>query len=205
VADILRAQNEFESVQFIDDDPALQGKVVNATTVLGNVESVLRRAPSAIGVVVAIGNPQTRLSLACHLLDNRITFINAVHPQAIVVESARLGVGVMIHPGAVVNTLSRLGNHVLVNTGAIVEHEVVIEDGASVHAGARVGGRATLERACFVSMGAVVLQRCRIGAGSVVAAGSVVTRDVPPGVLVMGSPARVKEEVGPDFRWSRLL
>ncbi|WP_284329046.1 hypothetical protein [Demequina litorisediminis] len=30
-----------------------------------------------------------------------------------------------------------------------------------------------------------------IGRGSVVAAGSVVTKDVPPGVVVAGNPARV--------------
>ncbi|MPN39812.1 2,3,4,5-tetrahydropyridine-2,6-dicarboxylate N-acetyltransferase [bioreactor metagenome] len=30
-----------------------------------------------------------------------------------------------------------------------------------------------------------------VGKGSVVAAGSVVTKDVPPGVVVAGSPARI--------------
>ena len=39
--------------------------------------------------------------------------------------------------------------------------------------------------------GAIILPGVSIGAGSVVAAGSVVTRDVPPGVLVAGNPARV--------------
>jgi serine acetyltransferase len=31
-----------------------------------------------------------------------------------------------------------------------------------------------------------------------VAAGSVVTRDVPPGALVMGAPAQVKRELGAE-------
>ena len=39
--------------------------------------------------------------------------------------------------------------------------------------------------------GAVVLPGVTIGADAVVGAGSVVTRDVPPGVLVVGNPARV--------------
>jgi maltose O-acetyltransferase len=39
--------------------------------------------------------------------------------------------------------------------------------------------------------GAIILPGVTIGAGSVVAAGAVVTRDVPPGVLVAGNPARV--------------
>jgi acetyltransferase-like isoleucine patch superfamily enzyme len=51
--------------------------------------------------------------------------------------------------------------------------DVVIEDGAWIGAGA------------FINAGV------RIGRGTVVAARSVVTRDLPPGVLAAGAPARV--------------
>ncbi len=43
----------------------------------------------------------------------------------------------------------------------------------------------------------IILAGVTIGEGSVVAAGSVVTRDVPPGTLVAGNPARVIRETGP--------
>ena len=45
--------------------------------------------------------------------------------------------------------------------------------------------------------GVVVLPGVTIGADAVVGAGSVVTRDVPPGVLALGSPARVVRELEP--------
>jgi UDP-2-acetamido-3-amino-2,3-dideoxy-glucuronate N-acetyltransferase len=48
-----------------------------------------------------------------------------------------------------------------------------------VEAGAAIGANATI--VCGV----------RIGAGAMVGAGSVVTKDVPPGMLVVGNPARV--------------
>ena len=48
-----------------------------------------------------------------------------------------------------------------------------------VEAGAAIGANATI--ICGV----------RIGAGALVGAGSVVTKDVPPGTLVVGNPARV--------------
>jgi len=44
---------------------------------------------------------------------------------------------------------------------------------------------------------AIILSGVTIGDGSIVAAGSVVTRDVPPGTLVAGNPARVVRETGP--------
>jgi acetyltransferase-like isoleucine patch superfamily enzyme len=43
-----------------------------------------------------------------------------------------------------------------------------------------------------VGMNSSLLPSVRIGKDSIVAAGSVVTRDIPPGVLVMGAPAKVK-------------
>lgn len=48
-----------------------------------------------------------------------------------------------------------------------------------------------VEDDCFVGYGSIVLMGVRIGKGSIVGAGAVVTRDVPPGSVVVGNPARV--------------
>lgn len=55
----------------------------------------------------------------------------------------------------------------------------------------RVGAGAT------IGANATVICGVTIGAGALVAAGAVVTRDVPPGTLAMGCPARI---VGPRPR-----
>ena len=53
----------------------------------------------------------------------------------------------------------------------------------------------TLERACWIGAGAVIMPGVTVGEMSVVAAGSVVTKDVPPIVVVAGTPARVIKKI----------
>jgi acetyltransferase-like isoleucine patch superfamily enzyme len=57
--------------------------------------------------------------------------------------------------------------------------------GPTVRRGARIGG------------GAILCPGIEVGAEAFVGAGAVVTKDVPPGVVVVGSPARVLRDVDP--------
>jgi acetyltransferase-like isoleucine patch superfamily enzyme len=50
--------------------------------------------------------------------------------------------------------------------------------------------RTVVERRASLGSGAIVLGGVRVGAGALVGAGAVVTRDVPPGEVVVGNPAR---------------
>jgi len=58
----------------------------------------------------------------------------------------------------------------------------------------------TLEDGVWLGGGVIVLPGVTIGAGTVVGAGAVVTRDLPPGVVAAGNPARVLRAVGPQDR-----
>ena len=50
-------------------------------------------------------------------------------------------------------------------------------------------------KGCYIGAGSMVLPGVTVGEGSVVGAGSVVTRDVAPGTVVVGVPARVMNDV----------
>ena len=47
-----------------------------------------------------------------------------------------------------------------------------------------------IEDDVWIGIGAIVLQGVRIGRGSIIAAGALVNRDLPPGSIAMGVPAR---------------
>lgn len=54
-----------------------------------------------------------------------------------------------------------------------------------------------IEDRVWIGCCSIILAGVTIGRGSIVGAGSVVTRDVPPGMLVAGNPARVIRETAP--------
>lgn len=56
-------------------------------------------------------------------------------------------------------------------------------------------GKIEIRNNCFIGDSAIVLPGVTIGPGSIVGAGAVVTRDIPPGMVAAGNPARVIETV----------
>ena len=130
-----------------------------------------------------------------------------VGDQAYVRERAVIGVGTVVGRGTcvdndvVVGARVRLQSHVYLTAYSVVEDDVFVgpcamttNDQTMARPGDDLRG-ATLRRGCRVGGGAVLLPGVEIGAEGFVAAGSVVTRDVPPGKLVMGNPARIVREV----------
>ncbi|MER2041340.1 acyltransferase [Desemzia incerta] len=51
-------------------------------------------------------------------------------------------------------------------------------------------GRIIIKDNCFVGLGSVIMPGVTIGPNSVVAAGSIVTKDIPPGTVYGGNPAK---------------
>ncbi|MGH9359737.1 MAG: DapH/DapD/GlmU-related protein, partial [Terriglobia bacterium] len=55
-------------------------------------------------------------------------------------------------------------------------------------------------RHASIGSGAVILCGVTIGEGAIVGAGSVVTKDVPPGTVVAGNPARVIRHIDRNLK-----
>jgi acetyltransferase-like isoleucine patch superfamily enzyme len=55
-----------------------------------------------------------------------------------------------------------------------------------------------VRKGASIGSGSTILCNVTIGERALVGAGSVVTRDVPPGAVVAGNPARVLQEAKPE-------
>lgn len=98
-----------------------------------------------------------------------------------------------------------LGDHV-----AVAPHSTIIDtihnykstpEGVSWQAPLTVGEPLVIEDGVFVGTSCVITGGVTIGAHSIIAPNSVVTRDVPPGSLVVGNPARITRQRRSDGSW----
>ena len=126
-----------------------------------------------------------------------------IGPGAIIRDKVIIGKNAVIMMGAVINIGAEIGEGSMVDMNAVIGARGKIGKRVHLGAGAVVAGvleppsKSPCEIGDDVMIGAnsVILEGVKIGNGSVVAAGSVVVDDVPAGVVVAGSPAKIVKSV----------
>ena len=121
-------------------------------------------------------------------------------------DETRIGTFVEIQAGATIGARCKISSHSFICEGVTIEDEVFVGHGVmftndkhprATTADGRPQGasdwtlqRTRVCRGASIGSNATVLCGVTIGAGASVGAGAVVTRDVPPGAIVAGVPAR---------------
>jgi acetyltransferase-like isoleucine patch superfamily enzyme len=120
-------------------------------------------------------------------------------------DESRVGAFVEIQKNAAVGARCKISSHTFICEGVTIEDEVFVGHGVmfinDADPRATAAGRPQTEadwqvvqtrvcRGASIGSGAVILAGVTIGAGALVGAGAVVTKDVAPGAVVAGCPAR---------------
>ena len=96
-----------------------------------------------------------------------------------------------IHRGTAQDqSLTRIGSDNLLMAYTHVAHDCVIGDGVIMANGASLAGHVTVDDHAILGGFSLVHQFCRIGRHSFSGMGSVISRDIPPYVMVGGSPTK---------------
>ncbi|HLP76463.1 MAG TPA: acyltransferase [Candidatus Paceibacterota bacterium] len=129
-------------------------------------------------------------------------------------EDSKIGTFVEIQKGAKIGKRCKISSHTFICEGVTIEDEVFIGHGVMFtndlypRATTESGGLQTeadwtciptvVKRGASIGSGATLLCGITIGERAIVGAGSMVTKDVPPGAIVAGNPARVRKWI-PGF------
>jgi sugar O-acyltransferase (sialic acid O-acetyltransferase NeuD family) len=188
-----RETERFRVVCFVDDNPAMHGEVLNDIPVMG-LDAVRRQYPSA-KVISAIGNPQIRQTVMERVASLGLGTTAIIHPNVECSQWVEIGEGAVICAGNILTTNIQLGLQVQINLDCTIGHDVIMGDYTTLAPGVHVSGWVHFGRRVYVGTGAVIINGTRdnpltIGDDAVIGAGACVTRPVPPGVTVVGVPAK---------------
>jgi acetyltransferase-like isoleucine patch superfamily enzyme len=145
------------------------GSTIGASCIVGDQSCIRERVTMADDCILGRGS----------LIENDTTVGEGtrIQAEAYITAYSTLEEDVFIAPCVVTTNDNFMGR---------TEKRRSLMKGPTIRRGARVGG------------GAILLPGIEIGAEAFVGAGAVVTKDVPPGKLVVGSPARVLRDVNED-------
>lgn len=142
-----------------------------------------------------------------------------VRSGTVIYEGSRIGRGLQTGHNVVIREENQIGDDVCIWSNSVIDYGCKIGDRVRVHTNVYVAQRTTIGDEAFLGPGVVtandrfpvqhgrllgptighgarigvnatLLPGITVGAWSVIGAGSVVTRDVPPGRLWYGNPAR---------------
>jgi acetyltransferase-like isoleucine patch superfamily enzyme len=126
-------------------------------------------------------------------------------------DNTKIGAFVEVQKNAVIGRNCKISSHTFICEGVAVEDNVFIGHGVTftndtypraVTPGGELQTEADwvvettlVKKGASIGSGSTILPNITIGEDAVIGAGSVVTKDVPPGVIVAGNPAKIIRKI----------
>jgi sugar O-acyltransferase (sialic acid O-acetyltransferase NeuD family) len=187
-----RTRQEACELAFVDDAPP--SAQLNGHPVYTYAQWLAQPASSR-HVGIAVSNSAAREKIAQRCQADGVLFEEVRASNVVQMDDVVLGPGAILCPFVTLTSNIRIGCHFHANLYSYVAHDCVIGDFVTFAPGVQCNGNVVIEDHAYIGTGAVIKQGrpgqpLVIGRGAVVGMGAVVTKSVPPGVTVVGNPAR---------------
>lgn len=195
-AQLKRIGNSAEII-FIDDSLVVE-TTINSHRAM-NYAAFKAHPATQKQVLIAIANSQVREKIAIKLEQDTIELWTVQADNVVRMDAIEIAPGAALSPFVTLTSNIKIGKCFHANLYSYVEHDCIIGDYVTFAPGVKCNGNIHIEDHAYIGSGAVIKQGTPdqplvIGKGAVVGMGAVVTKSVPPGVTVVGNPARILEK-----------
>ncbi len=146
-------------------------------------------------ITIAIADSQIREKLVDKLTKDKIEIIAVWSPDSIVSEYSKLAEGSTISNYVCIAENSTVGKHFQANIYSYIGHDCIIGDYVTFGPRVSCNGNVHIHDHVYIGTGTIIIQGTPdkplvIGKGAFIGMGALVTKDVPPGAVAVGKPAR---------------
>lgn len=197
VMPLLRQQLQANGVQpldvvFVDDAP--QPAVVNGHRAMTYAQWLAEPAEERF-ITIAIANSAVRQKLVERCQADGVQFIEVRASNVVQLDECEVGEGAVLCPFVILSSNVKIGKYFHANMHCYIAHDCIVGDFVTLAPNVTCNGNVILEDHAYIGAGALLKQGkpgspLVIGKGAVVGMGAVVTKNVPPGVTVVGNPAK---------------
>ena len=184
----------FSDVRFVFVDDGENAGSLNGYPILSYTQFLEVNATNKFAVL-AIANSAVREKLVGKLESDEIDVLSVTADNVVMLDEVEVGEGAILCHFTQLTSNIKIGKQFHANIYSYVAHDCVIGDYVTFAPGVRCNGNIHIEDHAYIGTGAIIKQGTPdkplvIGKGAVVGMGAVVTKDVPPGVTVVGNPAK---------------
>jgi sugar O-acyltransferase (sialic acid O-acetyltransferase NeuD family) len=185
---------EGDGLVFVSDIETQIGRVVNGIPVI-SFDALISPMHRTREVIVALADWRTRRQIDTRCKDHGLRFASLAAHSHRSYDDVSVGEGAIFCEHTICTSNVRIGRHFHCNIYSYVAHDCVVGDFVTFAPRVSCNGRVVIEDDVYIGTGVVIRdgkadRPLTIGKGAIVGMGSVVTKDVPPGAVVIGSPAK---------------
>ena len=189
---INKAGGDWHFVGYFDDGKDKGTQISHFGKVLGGVAEI-NAWPTALAIVVAIGNPKSIKGVRERITNPQICFPNLIAPTVTIAdpETFSIGEGNILGGGTWISTDVKIGSYNLFNGDVVMGHDVKIGDYNTIMPDIRISGEVTIGDNNLLGVGSIILQQIKIGNNVHLGPGAVLMTKPKDGCTYLGNPAKL--------------